>query len=177
MIKDVKSLNLATCSSQKASFRLNPSVQTQSLTALSNTAEYFEFIGACVKLEKSNLSSSNFSNFSKNTKKHNFKVNFKDVAETFEYPSYEFLLKEMGIDPSTDPDYQIVPNDNSPSLISFNSFLPGSADLSSNEYESTDYYDNHETPVFYSNQTENLENIESNDFDISGAKFSKGFFC
>jgi len=122
VIKDVKSLNLAT-SSQKASFRIN---QTQSLTAITSASgvEYFEFIGACVKLEKSNLSSS---------RKSNYRVNFKDVAETFEYPSYEFMLKELGIDPTTDPDYQIVtPNDQFSN--GFNSFLPGKS-FSSPDYE------------------------------------------
>ena len=169
MIKDVKSLNLAT-SSQKASFRLN---QTQSLTAITSASgvEYFEFIGACVKLEKSNLSSS---------KKCNYRVNFKDVAETFEYPSYEFMLKELGIDPSTDPDYQTEPSDSS--SASFNSFLPGGVDLVSStaDFDTNDYYDNHEQEAnsFYENQNRQFhaQIADTNFFDAAAANFSKGFY-
>lgn len=67
VIKDVKTLNLATPppGTKKASFRLNPTCPPQPAPSppqpQSNGAEtFFEFVGACVKLEKSNLSSSNF---------------------------------------------------------------------------------------------------------------------
>ncbi len=64
VIKDMKSLNLTMAGSplengtKKASFRLNPSPMNYTvITSQSDTC--FEFIGAYVKLEKSNLSSSN----------------------------------------------------------------------------------------------------------------------
>lgn len=68
VIKDVKTLNLATPppGTKKASFRLNPTCPPKPAPSPpqpgnKNGAEtFFEFIGACVKLEKSNLSSSNF---------------------------------------------------------------------------------------------------------------------
>ena len=70
VIKDMKSLNLTMAGSpsengtKKASFRLNPSPMNYTIvTSLSDT--YFEFVGACVKLEKSNLSSSNMSKYFK----------------------------------------------------------------------------------------------------------------
>jgi hypothetical protein len=105
---DLKSMQKKTSSS---SAKLNVS---------NNSVDYFnfEFIGAGVKLEKSILivstsnpgQSSQQSNGGNRSKKKKLeRVNFTDAAETYEYPSYEFMLKEMGIDPSNDPDYQIVP--------------------------------------------------------------------
>jgi hypothetical protein len=102
---------------------LNPT-KNQSLANNNQTKSIdfinFEFIGAGVKLEKSilivhnnsnsnnNLTSSNL-NSDLGRKREKKSINFHDQAETYEYPSYEFLLKELGIDPSSDPDYQIVP--------------------------------------------------------------------
>jgi hypothetical protein len=72
--------------------------------------------------------------------KNGARVNFTDVAETYEYPSYEFLLKEMGIvDSSSSQDeypssYEtttadlsstIPPNQLTTSTTSFTQFLPG----------------------------------------------------
>lgn len=173
VIKDVKSLNLAQpCAMKKASFRLNPTCPPPQHVNNSPQIAAPEFIGACVKLEKSNLSSSNFSTSFPNSgmkRNVNFRVNFKETAETFEYPSFEFLLKEMGIDPMNDPDYQIVPSEISETL-SFDSFLPGN--MSPTNSPRTDYYDNHGSN-FYGN----LENEHSNAFDdINTTKFTKGSF-
>lgn len=126
-IKDVKSLNL----------------QMRPLQILSNSTTLecfqFEFINAGVKLEKSNLViNMSMNNTKRNRKKLDnsgalLRVNFTDTSETYEYPSYEFMLKELGIDPTTDPDYQIVtPNDQFSN--GFNSFLPGKS-FSSPDYE------------------------------------------
>jgi hypothetical protein len=140
----------------------------------------FEFIGAGVKLEKSNLVSYNNNIVNNNNNNNNLtngkanvkliarkkkldsngahlRVNFTDVAETYEYPSYEFLLKELGIDPDTDPDYQMTSNDTNPttgsssssssmfstssdassssSTVSFSNFLPGRIEFDQNDME------------------------------------------
>jgi hypothetical protein len=141
----------------------------------------FEFIGAGVKLEKSNLISYNNNNVNNNNNNNNssltngktngkliarkkkldsngahLRVNFTDVAETYEYPSYEFLLKELGIDPDTDPDYQMTSNDTNPttgsssssssmfstssdasssSAVSFSNFLPGRIEFDQNDMD------------------------------------------
>ena len=160
----------------------------------------FEFIGAGVKLEKSILiinnssvnnnnsnSSSNNSNVTKQTKKKldsngaTLRVNFTDIAETYEYPSFEFLLKEMGIDPATDPDYQTVPayydsnNENdenhhnqhmvhlsststfsSSSTSSFSQFLPGrSSSTDSDDDDEDDGADADESSDYNSIITKN----------------------
>jgi len=159
VIKDVKTLNLGEIP-KKASFRLNPIYQSNNFvkegeTSFQNTTTQFEFIGACVKLTKSSLTSG---------KKGDIKVvNFSQIPETFEYPSYEFVLKEMGIDPSNDPDYQIVPDQ---LTLSFDSFLPG---LSSPSSSSTGniYYDNQDASNFYRTSS-------SDDLSISVTKFTKG---
>ena len=128
--------------------------------SISSTESFsFEFIGAGVKLEKSNLiANANVNNLSNSKNANNrqlrkkkldsngahLRVNFTDIAETYEYPSYEFLLKELGIDPENDPDYQMTSNDNnqhssssstyssseaSSSTVSFSNFLPGRIDF------------------------------------------------
>lgn len=181
VIKDVSSLNLAVIEPglKKASFRLNPTCPIQQEKFTKNLPK-IEFIGDGVKLEKSNLSSSNFgsnsfSSFSNSnqfkSKNVNFRVNFKETDETFEYPSYEFLLKEMGIDPNTDPDYQIFP-ENISETLTFDSFLPGSGGgmSPSDSSNGTDYYDNQNLNFYSSNSdSENL-----NCFDET--KFTKGSF-
>jgi hypothetical protein len=73
-----------------------------------------EFIGSCVKLERSSiaktgdrLSSVTQTQTTVSVSKRNRKnrVNFTEVPQTFEYLSYEAALKELGIDPNSDPDY------------------------------------------------------------------------
>ena len=142
-----------------------------------NSVEYFnfEFIGAGVKLEKSilmvqqNGEVSSSHGDSNRKKKKLDRVGFIDTAETFEYPSYEFLLKEMGIDPTSDPDYQIVPFENGggdeaedekqqnrSSMPSYMQFLPGlSMNGISNGDSSTDDYD------YEKKLDENLNNNKS----------------
>jgi len=150
-IKDVKALNLPTLK-KPSELNINP-VSTNSVfisnhtftpTLPSNESIYYEFSGAGVKLDRSNLSAS-LSNSKRNRKKLDsngctLRVNFTDIAETYEYPSYEFMLKELGIDPLTDPDYQqqtdtivdsIMSNDSQFSN-GLSSFLPG---RSFNEYD------------------------------------------
>ncbi len=160
VIKDPKTLNLGESTAKKASFRLNPSCPSPSLTRVGEASPttiattHFEFIGACVKLGKSSLTSGR--------KGDTKAVNFSQVPETFEYPSYEFLLKEMGIDPQTDPDYQMVPE----ASLSFDNFLPGlSSPASSSSSAGHVYYDNHATSDFYS--------ASSDDINISVTKFTK----
>ncbi len=186
VINDVNSLNLAMSASSAVPLAINPiytantsksnekpsSNVTLSATYMSVSSSggenfNFEFIGAGVKLEKSNLISNNNQNvnssnltnekangrFSRKKKLDSngahLRVNFTDVAETYEYPSYEFLLKELGIDPDTDPDYQMTSNQpgsnstssmfstssdtSSSSTVSFSNFLPGRIDYDQND--------------------------------------------
>jgi len=63
VIKDVRTLNLATPppGTRKASFRLNPTCAPRPAPSPPQRSdEFFEFVGACVKLEKSSLSACNF---------------------------------------------------------------------------------------------------------------------
>ena len=186
VINDVNSLNLAMSASSAVPLAINPiytanasrssekpssnvtlSATYMSVSSSGNDNFNFEFIGAGVKLEKSNLISNNNQNvnssnlmsekangkFSRKKKLDSngahLRVNFTDVAETYEYPSYEFLLKELGIDPDTDPDYQMTSNQpgsnstssmfstssdtSSSSTVSFSNFLPGRIDYDQND--------------------------------------------
>jgi hypothetical protein len=127
-IDDLKSMRASTNASSN-NCKLNVSTTTTTTTTVGSGAdnnrqsvEYFnfEFVGGGVKLEKSILivstsvsSSSQLNNGASRSKKKKMdRVNFIEAAETYEYPSYEFMLKEMGIDPCNDPDYQIVPLEN-----------------------------------------------------------------
>lgn len=119
-IKDVKKLNIQT----------KPQILNQTSNSTnnnSNDAPFFEFIGAGIKLEKSNLVTTNMQQI-KRKNGTSLRVNFVDTAETYEYPSYEFMLIELGIDPLTDPDYRCetdpLKNENQ-QQNGFSSFLPG----------------------------------------------------
>lgn len=107
-------------------------------------------------------------------KSANFRVNFKEESETFEYPSFECMLKEMGIDPQTDPEYHLVPFENTPEPLSFDSFLPGGSSMSPENLgslPSTDFYDNHLN--FFSGSTNRTDGSDASD-ELSTTKFTKG---
>lgn len=177
LIKDITTLNLTmapspTSSQKKASFRLNPScpaphlLTSTSLTSTSTTTttERIEFIGACVKLEKSNLSQVS----SNQLRSQQFRVNFSDVPETFEYPSYECVLKEMGIDPTEDSDYQMVPDfEKDGEIGTFADFLPGGGSSMSSECDSS-------ANVYYDNQAVGFYGEADNAEFMSATKFTKG---
>ncbi|CAF0865829.1 unnamed protein product [Brachionus calyciflorus] len=150
-VKDLKQLNLEFVppSQNQKPIQLNP-VHQKKITQTSNNStnnnsnnittsiEYFnfEFIGAGVKLDKSILIVNN------NTQTHNthvqikrtrksssLKVNFTDQPEMYEYPSFEFVLKEMGFDPMAEEDEdlnnQTESESQSSSTSSLSQFLPG----------------------------------------------------
>lgn len=107
-------------------------------------------------------------------KSANCRVNFKEESETFEYPSFEYMLKEMGIDPQSDPDYHLVPFEDTPEPLSFDSFLPGGSSLSpehGGSPASTDFYDNHMN--FFSGSANRTDSSDAFD-EINTTKFTKG---
>ena len=107
VINDIKTLNGLKPNTTNNAKNANtiPALKTQ--TSIESTI--IEFIGAGVKLTKSSLSMTK-NQHQKNSKtitsskKRSVRVNFIDEHDYFEYPSFEFVLKEMGIDPDTDPD-------------------------------------------------------------------------
>lgn len=141
-VKDLKSLNLCfvTPSQNSKPMQINPVhqptrvMQAQSSpTANSTSVEYFkfEFIGAGVKLDKSILIVNNQSAHLqlKSKKNASLKVNFTEEPETYEYPSFEYVLKEMGFDPlgeeDDDSNNQTETESQSSSTSSLSQFLPG----------------------------------------------------
>jgi hypothetical protein len=122
--EEIKNMDDLRSMQKKSSSNSAAASASVKLNVSNNSVEYLnvEFIGAGVKLEKSilivstsnpgdtaNVGQQTGAGASRSKKKKLERVNFTDAAETYEYPSYEFMLKEMGIDPSSDPDYQIVP--------------------------------------------------------------------
>jgi hypothetical protein len=102
-------------------------------------------------------------------KSAHFRVNFKEESETFEYPSFEFVLKEMGIDPHTDPDYQMVPSEGQQETLSFDSFLPGGgSSLSPQSSPRSEFYDSQMNFYGRSDSSDNTFD------DINATKFTKG---
>ena len=186
VIHDVTSLNLAMGPSKNAKPAINPSpamackASSMSASSMEQTAT-FEFIGAGVKLEKSNLNAKNVKSPRKkkvDSNGVNLRVNFTDVAETYEYPSYEFMLKELGIDPDTDPDYQMTSNtsefsnssssmsySSSDSSVSFSQFLPGLVDFGG-ESSNSNSNQNGEHNVDTNGHAFVMNNNESGDADV-----------
>lgn len=140
-VKDLKSLNLSFVSPSQSGkpMQINPVHQptrvlpAQSSAASNASLEYFrfEFIGAGVKLDKSILIVNSQSTHVQLRSKKNasLKVNFTEEPETYEYPSFEFLLKEMGFDPLVEDDddsnNQTETESQSSSTSSLSQFLPG----------------------------------------------------
>lgn len=141
-VKDLKSLNLCfvTPSQNSKPMQINPVhqptrvVQAQSSPTTNSSIEYFkfEFIGAGVKLDKSILILNNQNTHIqqlKTKKSTSLKVNFTEQPQTYEYPSFEFVLKEMGFDPLAEDDEdsnnQTETESQSSSTSSLSQFLPG----------------------------------------------------
>jgi hypothetical protein len=194
-INDVNSLKLSSNSTHKASEHSSNghSNHNRASNGSMSSIEYFnfEFVGAGVKLEKSILIMGSVSAHSKKQRQKKLdangatlRVNFTDIAETYEYPSYEFMLKEMGIDPLNDPDYQDENENNknhtsnsssstiSMSSASFSQFLPGRSTTDDDEYEDSGDGDVDESSDYFLTKNAILFNTNSTD---SGdpTKFSK----
>ena len=119
-------------------------------------------------ISNSFLTQGSFSSMSIKKSAH-FRVNFKEESETFEYPSFEFVLKEMGIDPHTDPDYQMVPFEGQQETLSFDSFLPGGGNsLSPQSSPRSEFYDSQMNFYGRSDSSDNTFD------DINATKFTKG---
>lgn len=77
----------------------------------------------------------------------------------------------MGIDPLTDPDYHIVPNETSNEILNFNNFLPGNMSPSDSTSH-TEYYDNRSSDFFSNSENDNSTFGDN----INATKFTKGSF-
>ena len=161
-VKDVTKLNLATPLPNTPMRVINGEDPVASIDSL-----IFEFIGGGVKLEKSNLT------VNINQRKVRRKITFTDIADTYEYPSYEFVLREMGIDPDNDPDYQNFSSaeENNSFDEAFLSTFTSDQGLSKS---SSDYEDeeNEITDETNANQTlekiqQEIENVKKNSKGIS----------
>lgn len=116
------------------------------------------------------------------------RVNFTDVAETYEYPSYEFLLQEMGIDDLEDHEKKLevligLNDEDNPDKSSdilrnksaiteeshqvvsntcFTQFLPGRrVNLAQDNYREENQTNNYQNEDALQLEAYNCENIES----------------
>jgi hypothetical protein len=177
-------------------------VGAKNTTTTSNTSassiDYFnfEFVGAGVKLEKSililnsssssslhhnNNNNNNSQNINVRSRKTN-RVNFTDIAETYEYPSFEFLLKEMGIDPDEDQE-EDNERENGPRMLhlssvstfsssssSFSQFLPGRSSSTDDDDDEDDGVDADESSDYNSTMNKNSIYFSGSENGLSGSK-------